>query len=325
MSGRSWYVVVAVSMVLSSCMKEELPIPAPEPADAQAGSICMTPTYQDQVFFDLGTNSVISSNQKEDWDVAFATGSNDAYVVLNAARLMRAAVSPYQQLDQVTDTLSVSGQFNIDVSSGNTDSLAVDLTQDMGKVIVLDMGYNHLGLHLGMYKMVVESHDATQYQLRFAPLQDAGSGSILNVQRDRNTILSYASLLDGVEVFIEPERGTYDIVFTQYTVYFDDPGTQYLVTGAISAREGVRVAQFNNTDLASVELIDTLANPMSSAIDVIGYDWKEYDFDLSLFVTDPSIVFILQNAQEEYYKMRFTDFYGPTGQKGCPQFEVLPF
>jgi hypothetical protein len=306
-------------------MKDELAVPAPPPVDALQGSVCMSPTYQDQVYYDLSMGAVVRSNEKEEWDLAFASDPNQGYMVLNAARLMRAAVTTEQQLSVITDTMALAGRFNIDVSSGNTDSLAVDLSQSSGNVIVLDMGYSHIGLHLGMYKLVVESYDASAYYLRYAPLQSIGQGSLITVDRDYSTTLVHASILNDQQVAIEPEKGAFDLLFTQYTVYFEDPGTQYLVTGVLCAREGVRAARFDGLDFQSVQLNDTLMNPLSDAIDEIGYDWKEYDFDLSLFVTDPSIVYIVQGSSRAFYKLRFTDFYNGQGQKGCPQFEIIAF
>lgn len=315
-----------ICVILSSCIKEELAVPAPPPVDAIEGKVCLSPTYREQVYFDIGTNAVVSSNHKEDWDLGFSSDPSDSFLVLNNARLMRAAVTSYQQFDQIIDTLALAGQFKVDVSSGDKDSLAIDVSTSIGRVIVLDMGYNHIGLHLGMYKLKVDNIDPLHYFIRYAPLQYNGPAtSTLVVDRDPSKTMVHASVINDQQVSVEPDAGSFDLLFTQYTVYFADPGLEYIVTGVLSARDAVRVSEFENVEFDSVQLVDTLMNPMSSNLDVIGYDWKDYDFDLSLFITDPTRVFIVQDAARDFYKMRFVDFYSSTGQKGCPRFEVVGF
>jgi hypothetical protein len=36
------------------------------------------------------------------------------------------------------------------------------------------------------------------------------------------------------------------------------------------------------------------------------------------------IVYIVQDAEGFYHKMRFLEFYSSTGEVGCPQFEIVP-
>ena len=76
--------------------------------------------------------------------------------------------------------------------------------------------------------------------------------------------------------------------------------------------------------MTSVTLDDTLQFPFSSARDAIGYTWKYYSFDTGSYTVDPSLVYIVQDAEGYFYKLRFVDFYSEQGEVGCPRFEVQP-
>ena len=59
--------------------------------------------------------------------------------------------------------------------------------------------------------------------------------------------------------------------------------------------------------------------------DIIGYEWKDYDFDNAMYQVDPDKIYILKNRIGFYYKLRFIDYYNSTGEKGYPTFEFLRF
>jgi hypothetical protein len=79
-----------------------------------------------------------------------------------------------------------------------------------------------------------------------------------------------------------------------------------------------------DADLAEVVLSDTLLHPFSGRSDAIGYDWKDYSFETSSYMVNDRIVYIVQDAEGFYHKMRFLEFYSSTGEVGCPQFEIVP-
>jgi hypothetical protein len=57
--------------------------------------------------------------------------------------------------------------------------------------------------------------------------------------------------------------------------------------------------------------------------DIIGYEWKDYDFDNGMYKVNPEYIYILKNRIGYYYKLRFIDYYNSTGEKGFPTFEFL--
>ena len=55
-----------ISLVFSSCLKEEKPIPYPEPGDMNTVQIEIGYPYTNQVYYDCESNNVINTNTKFD-------------------------------------------------------------------------------------------------------------------------------------------------------------------------------------------------------------------------------------------------------------------
>ena len=60
----------------------------------------------------------------------------------------------------------------------------------------------------------------------------------------------------------------------------------------------------------------------SSNQDVIGYDWKDFDFDSGFYLIYAEKNYIIKNGLDQYFKIHFIDFYDDLGEKGHPTFEI---
>jgi hypothetical protein len=54
---------------------------------------------------------------------------------------------------------------------------------------------------------------------------------------------------------------------------------------------------------------------------IIGFDWKSYVFNEG-YIVNPDITYIIKDSKNNYFKLRFIDFYNSNGEKGYPTFEV---
>ncbi|MBK7944013.1 MAG: hypothetical protein IPJ85_01310 [Flavobacteriales bacterium] len=81
-------VIVAVAVLLPSCMKEELPAPRAPRGDARSTQLCMGAGYANQLWFDLSSGTVVSENVRTTWDLAFESAPTGWRVLLNGSRLM---------------------------------------------------------------------------------------------------------------------------------------------------------------------------------------------------------------------------------------------
>ncbi len=307
------------TLLLTGCLKEELPVEARPRGSAGQVQVCMGSGYQDQLWVDIGTRSVLRVNPKTAWDLAFESAPDGWRVWLNGSRLMTAWPIGAADIGAATDTAGMALARRIDAPSGDPDSTAIGDWRGTQQVHVLDLGYNAFGVHLGLRKLQMVNVGPASYVFRTAALDGSGvqEHTLAKSGGSAHTMFSFSA--GPVEV--EPPTGSWDLVFTQYTHQFLDPFIPYIVTGVLTPK-GVRVARVAGADFNSVTLADTLQHPFSTARDAIGFDWKIYSFDGGYYVVDPSRVYIVHDAQGLYHKLHFLDFYNDQGIVGCPTWEV---
>lgn len=314
----------SVLLLCSGCLKEELPVPAHVQGDAVEGEACIGTDYSQQVWFDLGTNSIVSTNSKMDWDLAFECGPDGWQVRVNTSRFMRAVATAQTDITQPLDTTGFGTTWRIDHNSGSPDSTAIRDWRSDQPVYALDLGYSTTGLPIGVRQLQVLSVDAGGYSFRIASMNGSGVQTF-TVAKDPLRSYVHFSIAGAQVVNIAPPKGSYDLVFTQYSYQFYEPLMAYLVTGATAGFSGIRVARLLSDDFAGVALTDTLEHPFIKDEDAVGYDWKEYDFDAGVYMVHSDRVFIIEDAQGLFHKLHFTDFYNDLGERGCPTFEVVAF
>ena len=71
--------------VFISCEMEEIPVSPHNPGDIQINQIELSNDYRHQVFYDLGSNSIISDNLKTDWDLGFESSNDGYHIILNSS------------------------------------------------------------------------------------------------------------------------------------------------------------------------------------------------------------------------------------------------
>jgi hypothetical protein len=301
-------------------MKDELPIPARPAGEITNMSVCMGVSYQDQVWVDLSSASVVSTNIKTAWDLAFESSPDGWRIMLNGSKGMYSWNTGDVPMDQPTDTTGMFAGKKIDASSGNPDSTAIGDWRSTNNVYIVDLGFNTFGAAIGLRKVRPLSSTATTFTVEIASIAGSNVNTVF-ITKDPTRSFTHYSFSNGT-VQIGPPRGEWDIVFTQYTYQFHEPFIAYIVTGVLSDRSSVRVSRIIGKEFSEVLISDTLQFPFSSARDAIGYDWKEYSFDTSSYTVLPQRSYIIQDADGLYYKLRFIDFYGDQGQVGCPRFEL---
>jgi hypothetical protein len=311
-----------VLTVLTGCLKDELPVPARPRGEGSVMQVCMGPGYNEQLWVDVSSGTVVSSNPKTAWNLAFENGADGWRVRLNGSMLMSAMDLGAVDITAAHDTVGMFLTRHIDAPSGHPDSTAFGDWRGTGHVYLVDLGYDALGQQLGFRKVRFDAVDATSYTMQVAMLNGAGLQTIV-VNKDASRSATTFHFVNGpVNVF--PPMGTWDMVITQYTHQFYEPFLPYIVTGVLMDQGRTRVARIPDADIAQVTLNDTIAHPFSGRRDAIGYDWKTYSFETSSYTVNDRIVYIIQDAAGFYFKLRFLEFYSSTGQVGCPQFEVVP-
>lgn len=311
-----YLILILLSVVFFSCEKEELPIPAHDPGGVITNSVTMETDYRYQLFFDLETNTMVKKNLKTDWDLGFETSSTGDKIVLNSAKYMKAANTQQTNFAGIIDTTGYT--FSIDMPSGSLDSTAIG-NWTANNVYIIDRGFNELGAHQGFGKIEFIAVNPTEFSVHFSNLDGTNDVS-MNIPKDNDYNFVFLSLSGGI-VSVEPPKEDWDIAFTQYTHFYHNDQTTYLVAGCLGNRNKVELAPIFDKDFSNITINDITNYSFSQNINTIGFEWKEYNFSTGKYIVFSDKNYIIKSTEGKYYKLHFIDFYDGLGIKGTPTFE----
>lgn len=301
-----------------ACHKDEIPIEPHESGDATEVQVEMGQTYKSQLFYSLKDNSIISSNDKKIWDLGFESSANGWHIILNSSKGMAVHRSDLD-FDEIIDETGLEFD-HWDTQTGNLDSTAIGNWQSEDKLYIIDLGHDDLGAHQGFSKMKIESVNSTSYSISYGDIADV-TPQQQTITKNTENLYTFFSFQNGV-VTVAPPNETWDLEFTQYTHLFTSPDEAYIVTGVLLNPYNTSATIIKNKSFNEIVYTDVVGLDYSSNLDVIGYSWKEYDFDQSIYTVDPSITYIVKTNEGLFYKLHFIDFYNSQGIKGYPKFEV---
>ena len=316
-----------VPLLITSCFQEDEIVPPHEAGDLTVGVTQMGPYYGRQVYYDLAGNMEVSSNEVSAWDLSFESASGGWEIRLNSSMFMYAGNS-FDTL--FSADLSPAGlDMLFDASTGNPDSTAIgnwtyetkEGTFSKNHVYLLDMGSDELGVARGTMK-VQFGISGEDYTVRFGK---SGSDTSVVIKRDPSRRIIQFSFKYGV-VELEPPAETWSLLFTRYTTMLvtnEGEYYPYIVAGVLLNPQQVAAAPDTLKEFDNLILDDTLALHLRIDADVIGYSWKEYDFDGGFYTIVPGKHFVIRDRDGFYYKLRFIDFYNDSGEKGFPRFEFI--
>jgi hypothetical protein len=308
----------SLAALFVACEKNEIPVPK-HTTSANVQQVSMGSDYANQLFFSLDQQAIISQNDRAIWDLGFESGANGWHIVLNGAKLMAAGKTTETALANVHNSDDIFWDW--DRPSGNYDSTAIGDWRNGQQVYIIDRGVSTSGAPLGMVKVIFHASDADSYDIEWADLQTATS-VFQTIQKNDNCNFTFFSFDNGGQpVTIEPAKTAWDLCFTTYTHVFE-AHTPYLVNGVTANRSGVELAEYNAKPFAEIVYSDCLSTTFSDFINVIGYSWKTYDFDLSIYTVNSNRTFLVKTHENRYFKLRFLDFYDENGAKGAPSFEL---
>ena len=169
----------------------------------------------------------------------------------------------------------------------------------------------------------IEKINNDYYKIRYSNLDNSNDTVIQINKEDQTSFIAYSFDIDD-KISIFPESYKWDLIFTQYTAFFNDTTTPaYLVTGVITNYlNNVLVALDTINDFEQINLSMINNYNFSNNQDEIGYNWKSYDLDNNLYIINNSLIYIIKDVEGRYFKFQFFDFYNDVGQKGYPQFKI---
>jgi hypothetical protein len=155
---------------------------------------------------------------------------------------------------------------------------------------------------------------------------DSETDTVLIV-KDQEANFSYYSFDKKSQVYPEPDKNAYDLVFTSY---YDMPT---LFGQTIPYKVGGVLLNIWNTSavLDTVHSFEELSRELiplvdfSDRVDVPGYNWKDVSVDITgggsaSYTVKSNFNYIIRTAQGNYFRMRFLS-YTLDGRSGYPRFE----
>ena len=320
MKQKLFYIII-ISIFLTGCLKEENPIPAPTPGNVVVVQIEIGWPYTNQVYYDCGTNKIISINTKYDWDLSFECSANGYHILTNTAKGIFVANQGSVSFSSVNSANGVNWLW--DAPSGNLDSTAFGDWRNTNNVYIIDRQFDENGLHLGYKKIQVQQVNSQSYIFKYA---DLDGNNEVTYTLNKNSALNFIHFNfdnGGQTLPLEPEKNSWDLLFTNHYHKFSNLPMPFVLTQALTNKHnGVLVAEDNNNNFTNITLKDTANYIFTNNWDEIGHDWKIRNNQDNSFAIDANKSYIVKTTEGLFYKIRFVDFYNNLGLKGYPKFEI---
>lgn len=306
------------ALLFQFCTKEK-PISAFERGDVEIVHAEMGANYENQVWVDLGSASIIKTAPKSSWDIAFLTRNEEPYLIMNSALAMKAAITNTSDWNA---SLSPNDFFlSADHASGDLDSIRAGKWWEHDKIVIIDLGLNSAGNSRGYCKFKGVSYENGTVTFQLAKLDNSNEQTVTITIDDTYTQNEYSFFNEEI-IQVSPPKKDYDIILTGYMEHFYDEGLEYLVTGVLLNRFATSAYSDTINDFSEIlDLNQVDANAFSFDKNSIGYDWKYYNFDNSMYEIIDNC-YVIFDQEGFTYKIRFVDFYSEDGVKGHPKFEI---
>ena len=341
---KKYYLLFSFLILLFSCEKEEIPVNIEGCTDPTASNfnqyaniannitcnyessmttIPLGSDYRYQFFYTLNDNMIVSENLKTDWDLAFENGSEGFLVTINSSTFSQIASINNTEFEAINEISNLTWRW--DNPDGNIENTAIGDHRDLKNTVwIIDRGYTESGNLRGYKKFTIDTVTQNYYTIRHANL-DNSEDTTSTIYKNENQNFTQFSFKTNSQIQIEPLNNNWDLLFTQYTHVFSNNADvpAYLVTGVLinpSADIIVAIDSINLFEEISYDAINTYL--FSNKKNTIGYNWKYFDFDNQTYNVKTDINYIIKNGSNEYFKLRFIDFYNSLGEKGFPKFEV---
>ena len=321
--------IFVLSILLNSCFQEEEMIPPHEQGDLEEGQAALGAYYESQAYFDLSSNLEVASSSVTDWDLSFESSSGGWTVRLNSATFMLAGNSGDTLFS--AELIEEDLEMTFDKSDGNPDSTALtdwfgisgDSAWSNHYVYLVDRGIDPLGNDLGQKKIRIDM-SGEDFLLRYSNPDNSRDTSVIII-RDPAMDRVYYSFEDGI-VNIAPMPDQWSLLFSRYTTMLvtnEGEDYPYLVVGVLLNSSGVTAALDTIHDFMEMDINDVPELEFTTRADVIGYEWKYYNFDAGVYTIEADMNYVIRDRDGFFYKLRFVDFYSDEGVKGYPTFEFV--
>lgn len=315
--------LIVFILFITSCIPEEVPVPKHTVGELITRQIDLGINYDYQIFYNLKEDVVVAENIKESWDVGFNASPQGWEIILNSSKFMKAAYVSDILFEDVSSVNNLVWRY--DNSRGIFSGTAIGDYRNKNFIYILDLGVGDNGNQLGYKKLRIDTVNNDAYIIRYSNL-DNTQDTTIQITKNDNFNFIYLSLSDNSSVEIEPRKDNWDLLFSRYTTLLIDSNNDtipYLVTGVlINYLINVEVVLDTNLSFNDINYELTSEYNFNNQQDIIGYDWKYYDFSTQNYIVNQEKNYVIKNQNGIYFKLRFIDYYNQNGDKGSPKFEL---
>lgn len=320
---RKLFYLLIIGIFLTGCLKEELPVTAPSLGNGESTieQVKIGQTYQDHLYYSLEKEEVVLRVNRNVWDLAFETTAEGFHVLINNSRAGGLRKTNKTEFDKVMNDNTTD--WGYDSPTWDMDSTFLGDWRNESFIYVFFRGVDADGVtEMEKYKFRVVDVDETSYKIEYCLLNQTTPIQAI-IPKHEDYQFSLFSFVTGEDVTEQgmPKNKDYDICFRTYTYIYPD-GIPYLVVGCLlnpSMTSAVEVT--SKTNFNDVNYEDAMSSTFSNHVDEIGFEWKEYGFDVTYYTVYPEKIYIVKTQNDRYYKLHFLDYYDNGGVKGSPKFE----
>jgi hypothetical protein len=327
------FLIYTLLLVLLACEKAEKPYVLPQKPNAQlkVAQINLGEKYTEQVYVNLFDSVPVKASLAcSAWDLAFEAQSNGFRIFMNGGNDVRIAKTSNITFQAISNPEQLS--FKWDEASGgdaiflnnwcNPNGLGSDTVYIVDRGLVPSNEQRFLQLRL-------LSQNATAYAIEIANLDASNKQSYAVLKDNSKEHILVKMNPDNLEQLnVEPNTNHWQLCFLKYRwIYYEfKPPLFYQVTGVFINTNQIEVAVDSTRNYEDISQSVLPQYQFSSNRDIIGFDWKIYDFTNGKYWARKHVTYILalKGSVKKYYKLRFTDFYSSNGLKGSPKFEWMP-
>lgn len=306
------------------------------------------PNEPNQVYLSLSRKEE-TLVKRDTWDLGFYSG-NDFRVKLNSSIYMFVAALDQTDIDNVRETdvnhlksgmdfLVEGSDIYVDNPNGDINGTAIQAiseNEEENPVYLLKLGHKIgtetpsaggvavAGEERGYKKIRILRH-GEDYILQYADLNSTSHQEI-TISKNSGFNFNFFSFDTENIVSVEPEKTNWDLNFTVKTETQELPEggqtaygfSDYVETNTLGNVKAYRVST-DDFDYDSYSIADVDENEFVLNQRVIGSSWRE--------VTPPdrevfsNIFYVLKDANENYYKIKFISFLNENGVRGYPEFK----
>jgi len=320
------------TLIVSSCFKEDDPVPPYVPPEDVISVSLQNSIYNYQIYFDFSSGEITGQNKITDWVLGFECGSEKYRIRINSSYFWGVAPTA------TTDFASLfpgktSYIWKSDKSDGNPDSTAVGnwVNFDSGTPVysneVYLLGRDDGDSYTAIKKVQFIYVDELSYKFIIAGIDESVGDTVTVLKNDDFSTVQY-SISENKTMELEPKKGEWDILFTPYyTILYTDGGirTPYFVRGVLLNPYNVASSLDTIVEFRNIDYSIANSNVFSTAQDAIGHDWKDYMLgegsESAEYKVRKGYSYLIKDTDNELYKLRFTSFFSSEGKKGYPSFE----